>query len=358
MQMRHSKPLLLSTVLLFAAPVVSQNGAATYDIEFDATWSPATHPNAFPTGPHFSPLIGGTHNASVSFWQVGGTATPGIEEMAETGGTTNLRNEVNVAIGAGTADQVLQFGGIANSPASRTDSFTVTTAYSRLTLVSMLAPSPDWFVGVSGLELLQNGQWVDSLVLPLELWDAGSDSGVTYFSPNSNTVPKDPIAGINTTGGPFQGQPTVVGTFTITRRASSLVYGCNVNPDGSMSVFGAPPRVGATTELAVHDPVGTLAQPAPVLLAVSALPSAGFPCGFQIPFVGLSSVGAAGELLLRPQIATVSLAPWTGSPVLFEVTIPDIPELAGQSVYFQGLLMDAVAPRVGLTNGVQLTIGA
>lgn len=356
--MRPIKTLVLSTLLLVAAPAVAQNGSATYDIEFDATWSAATHPNAFPPNPHFSPLIGGTHNSSVTFWQVGGTATSGIEVMAETGGTNNLRNEVNVAIGAGTADKVLQFGGIGTSPNSRNDSFTVTTEYSRLTLVSMLAPSPDWFVGVSGLELLQSGQWVDSLVIPLQLWDAGSDNGVTYLSSNSNTAPKDPIAGISTTVGPFQSQSTIVGTFTITRRASSLVYGCGINPDGSMSVFGAPPTVGGTTELVIDDPIGTLALPAPVLLAVSALPSVAFPCGIQIPFVGLSAVGAPGELLVRPQIATVGLPPYVGSPLLFEVTIPDIPELAGQSVYFQGLFMDAIAPRVGLTNGVELKIGA
>lgn len=46
----------------------------------------------------------------------------------------------------------------------------------------MIDPSPDWFVGVSRLELcLDNGSWVESKVLDLFPWDAGTDSGPTYI---------------------------------------------------------------------------------------------------------------------------------------------------------------------------------
>jgi spondin-1 len=45
-----------------------------------------------------------------------------------------------------------------------------------------LDPSPDWIVGVSGLELcLKNCSWVDAKVLNLYPWDAGTDSGVSYI---------------------------------------------------------------------------------------------------------------------------------------------------------------------------------
>lgn len=45
-----------------------------------------------------------------------------------------------------------------------------------------VAPSPDWFVGVSGLNLcLKNCTWVTSKILPLYPWDAGTDNGVTYL---------------------------------------------------------------------------------------------------------------------------------------------------------------------------------
>lgn len=51
-----------------------------------------------------------------------------------------------------------------------------------MSFVSMIDPSPDWFVGVSRLELcLDNGSWVESKVLDLFPWDAGTDSGPTYI---------------------------------------------------------------------------------------------------------------------------------------------------------------------------------
>ncbi|KAG8231524.1 hypothetical protein J437_LFUL008065 [Ladona fulva] len=45
-----------------------------------------------------------------------------------------------------------------------------------------LDPSPDWIVGVSGLELcLRNCSWVESLKFNLYPWDAGTDDGITYL---------------------------------------------------------------------------------------------------------------------------------------------------------------------------------
>lgn len=44
-----------------------------------------------------------------------------------------------------------------------------------------LDPSPDWFVGISGLELcLPNCNWITNKTINLYPWDAGIDSGVTY----------------------------------------------------------------------------------------------------------------------------------------------------------------------------------
>ena len=58
----------------------------------------------------------------------------------------------------------------------------------------MLGPSPDWIVGVSGLELcLRNCTWAGRRELFLYPWDAGVDSGITYESPDEPTVPQQPI---------------------------------------------------------------------------------------------------------------------------------------------------------------------
>lgn len=65
----------------------------------------------------------------------------------------------------------------------------------QVSLVSMLGPSPDWIVGVSGLELcLRNCTWAESREIPLYPWDAGVDSGMSYESPDTPTVPHQPIS--------------------------------------------------------------------------------------------------------------------------------------------------------------------
>ena len=70
----------------------------------DNTWSTTTHPGLFPFEAHFSWFGGGTHNVAVSFWSVGELASPGMVEMAETGFTAILRQEIDVARNQGLAD--------------------------------------------------------------------------------------------------------------------------------------------------------------------------------------------------------------------------------------------------------------
>jgi len=119
--------------------------AATYEVRFDAEWSEDTHPTSFPPGPHFSGLIGGTHSSTVAFWMPGGLASEGIKNMAEGGQKAPLDSEVEQAILAGTAHSVLSGPGISLSPGSAALTLEVNTDYPLVTLVSMIAPSPDWF---------------------------------------------------------------------------------------------------------------------------------------------------------------------------------------------------------------------
>ena len=144
---------LITTTACCLCGRVSAVETADFRLTFDATWSQETHPVSFPPNPHFSGLIGGTHSDQVSFWQVGELATAGIESMAEIGSKSALMAEVQAAIDAGTAETVVSGGGIGRSPNRISVDLSASEGYSLLTLVSMIAPSPDWFVGVRGLEL-------------------------------------------------------------------------------------------------------------------------------------------------------------------------------------------------------------
>lgn len=166
---------------------------ARYSVTFEATWNAASHPTDIPPNPHFSGLIGGTHRPGVSFWEAGAPASDGIRLMAERGRQSPLDAEVNAAIAAGQAQHLLAGGDVPSSPGATSLEFPVSLEYPLVTLVTMVAPSPDWFVGVSGLSLLENGSWVDERSVELYPWDAGTDSGSTYRSPDQVTTPPEPI---------------------------------------------------------------------------------------------------------------------------------------------------------------------
>ena len=215
--MKISTIALLST-LLPALPVLAQE-QATYEFEFIAEWGAVTHPQSFPNNPHFSPLTGATHNDQISLWSPGTLATNGIEAMAETGGTNALQGEVNTHISNGNADQFIRRGPIGLSPGSTDGVIEAHRDFPLLTLVTMIAPSPDWFVGIHDLNLRQDGVWIDEVIIDLAPYDSGTDSGVNYTSPNSNTNPADPIANIADQF-PFTGTPRI-GTLRITRTSDA-----------------------------------------------------------------------------------------------------------------------------------------
>lgn len=188
-----------------------------YRVVFEGLWSQSTHPQDYPGNPHFSPLIGGTHTTAVQFWADGGIASDGVKRMAEQGFTTPLDAHINDAIAAGTARSLILGGRIPLSPASVAVEFDAHQSHPLLTLVSMVAPSPDWFVGIAGLPLFTDGQWVDTVVLDLRPWDAGTDGGRSYESPDVPLNPRQPIARLTSPPVAVNGVATPMARFTIMR---------------------------------------------------------------------------------------------------------------------------------------------
>jgi hypothetical protein len=194
-----------------------QPQTAVYRLTFDATWSADTHPTDFPPNAHFSGLIGASHKAGVRLWEEGGLSSPGIKNMAERGLKEPLGTEVDTLIAHGGACCKLSGGGINPSPGTVQLEFTMDRDYPSVSVVSMIAPSPDWFVGVSDVLLFENGRWADEKAIELLPYDAGTDSGVTFLSPDLATEPPVPIQEI--TGDPLVVGDVVppLGTFTFTR---------------------------------------------------------------------------------------------------------------------------------------------
>ena len=215
--------LVLGFLLIHSSPTKAAGAAqpaessVEYDVVFKATWSSATHPVDFPTSAHFSGLVGGLHNESVTFWESGRSASQGIQNMAELGAQSTLLNEVNAAIAAGAANRTLSGSGIGGGTGTSALRFRVDSSHPLVTLTSMVAPSPDWFVGVHGLPLLENGAWVSEKTVMLYPYDAGTDSGSTFTSPDKVTVPRGVITSIGTPPLGADGSAAPLGTFTFTR---------------------------------------------------------------------------------------------------------------------------------------------
>ena len=165
---------------------------------FRAVWDADSHGNRppFPSGAHFSRVAGAAHAEEVSFWSAGGIATPGIESMAETGSVSTLCREIEAEADRGGSGPCLMSAEASfQSPGSVSFSFEADAERPSLTLVSMIAPSPDWFVGVNGIRLLEeDGCWRERIELELVGYDAGTDSGATFTARDADVTPHEPIA--------------------------------------------------------------------------------------------------------------------------------------------------------------------
>lgn len=203
-------------MLFFASNLVAQTQTANYTVTFEGTWSQTTHPNAgFPIfNAHWSNLVGATHNTNVVFVAPGTLASPGIENVAESGINDTFQQEVQTAINAGNADTYIEQVFDAFSPTSSASvDITVNKDFSLLSLASMIAPSPDWMIQVNSLSLLDvNGDWIPSITMDLFPYDAGTEEGDNYAFDNPETIPQAPIASLQNIT-PFSNEK--VGTLTV-----------------------------------------------------------------------------------------------------------------------------------------------
>jgi len=228
--------VLAVSITLLIAGCVSQNqrpnvlacdGHANYKVVFNSTWSESSHPEDIPDKPHISHLFGVSHNNQVSFWEPGSPVSKGVKEIAERGSGYKLIKDAEWAIRIDQALDIFDGQDIKHSPGTSVAQFQLTEEFPRVTLVNMLAPSPDWITGVSSLNLCKNGEWVETKTIAAEVYDAGTDDGRTYTAEDEPRKEFEPVVLLGENGRSNYASFPPIGTYIFTKIDQIS------NPDGA-----------------------------------------------------------------------------------------------------------------------------
>ncbi len=158
-----------------------------------------------------------THNGNTMLFAKGEIASDGIKNMAETGSKNPLESEIQNLISNGTGNNLISGGGINPSPGEVSLEFDIVSSHSKASVVSMLAPSPDWFIAVSNINLIENNEWVVNKTITVDIYDAGTDDGATFVSPDEPTIPRAAIFEIITPPLAINNAVAPLGSITFTK---------------------------------------------------------------------------------------------------------------------------------------------
>ena len=197
-------------------------GKQTYHVEFHGDWTAANHPKTdLPSNAMFSPLVVAGHNMDYSMWSPGMLVSPGVEKVAEQGPPDVLIGELNNANGVFNHQAA---GGPTSSDGEVDLYVDVDMYHSYVSAVSMIFPSPDWFVGISSVDLCDGYFWKDGpIIVRLLPWDAGTEEGMAFNTTNDATDPHVGVSLITTdTMGAFYNRARqhipAMGTITLVRK--------------------------------------------------------------------------------------------------------------------------------------------
>ncbi|XP_058789293.1 spondin-1-like [Phymastichus coffea] len=160
-----------------------------YEMTFKGVWSKYTHPRSFPVRDWlagFPTVIGATHHHDYKIWEVHTRASEAMRKFAETGDSVDLELELKAqaTMSGERMDNVttiikLRGTNFKNKTQARAQ-LQVDRRSHVVSLVARINPSPDWFIGVSSLELCAGDTWLEDKTLNLYAYDVGSRTGLTF----------------------------------------------------------------------------------------------------------------------------------------------------------------------------------
>ncbi|WP_062260112.1 spondin domain-containing protein [Endozoicomonas arenosclerae] len=152
---------------LVTAGALSLGSTSAFSAEYDITVVNLTR------GIHFTPLLVAAHNESTSLFSAGSTASSNLQAMAEGGDISGLAtdlNSVSATVVENPASGLLAPGASTSFQLNTGQSTTST----RLSVVSMMLPTNDGFIGLSSATLPTTvGQ---RMVFNVNAYDAGTEA--------------------------------------------------------------------------------------------------------------------------------------------------------------------------------------
>ncbi|KAM8908703.1 spondin-2a [Spinachia spinachia] len=195
--------VVLKLYLTFAGPSRPLNGTgctakgpASYILVFTGHWSPEAFPKQYPLfrpPAQWSKLIAVSHNQHFQLWEEGAPASAGVQSFAEVGVTVELMKAAKEARKRRVVGAMHRTAGIPNGIGHSSTELLMQPRSSLLSLMVKMIPSPDWFVGVDSINLCEGSKWKQEVTFDLQPYDAGTDSGFTFSSPNFPTSPRENI---------------------------------------------------------------------------------------------------------------------------------------------------------------------
>ncbi|KAM4586697.1 spondin-2a [Fundulus diaphanus] len=198
--------VLVKLCFAFAGPLRPLNGTgctargpASYILVFTGHWSPQAFPKQYPLfrpPAQWSKLIAVSHNQHFRLWEEGSSASSGVQSFAEVGVTVELMKAAKEARKKRTVGAMHRTAGIPNGIGHSSMEMLMVPRNPLLSLMVKIIPSPDWFVGLDSLNLCDGNRWKQEVTVDLQPYDAGTDSGFTFSSPNFPTSPPENITKI------------------------------------------------------------------------------------------------------------------------------------------------------------------